>query len=134
MRGKVAQGAAITWTFVPPLVLSALVHSVDPDVGGLSGLLDPAHAESVVFVALPLGLVVLSVVWMALHASRLLALVVTLLVAGLLGLALVTLGGPASAWTELLRSATLASMLTLGFLLAAVVPSLWLWERGQSAS
>lgn len=45
---------AFVWLVIPPLLFSALIHAVDPDVGGISGLASPTTLSSVVFFGLPL--------------------------------------------------------------------------------
>jgi len=42
------------WMLVPPLGFSSLLHIVDPDVGGGSGLASPGVAFSTVIVSVPL--------------------------------------------------------------------------------
>jgi hypothetical protein len=44
---------ALLWLPVPPLLLSALVHSIDPDVGGVAGLTSRSAVVSVLFYAAP---------------------------------------------------------------------------------
>lgn len=57
---------ASLWTLVPPLGFSALVHAVDPDVGGVAGLAAPGVCFSVAVIATPL--VVLA--WACLASMR----------------------------------------------------------------
>ncbi len=45
---------ALVWLVIPPLLFSALIHAVDPDVGGISGLASPTTLSSVLFFGLPL--------------------------------------------------------------------------------
>jgi hypothetical protein len=45
---------AALWVVVPPIGFSALLHSMDPDVGGVAGLTSPGVAFSVVVVSMPL--------------------------------------------------------------------------------
>ncbi len=50
--------AVVIWSTIPPLLLSALFHSTDSDVGGVAGLESPKVLLSVAIFALPLVLVV----------------------------------------------------------------------------
>lgn len=45
---------AVLWLAVPPLLLSALVHSIDPDVGGIRGLASRPVLISVMILGAPL--------------------------------------------------------------------------------
>ena len=51
--GTTRKALAIVWTAIPPVLFSALIHSVDPDVGGVAGLTHPATLLSVGFFSLP---------------------------------------------------------------------------------
>lgn len=50
---RVRKFAAFIWVMVPPVLLSALVHAIDPDVGGLAGHTSPGTLLSVAVWALP---------------------------------------------------------------------------------
>lgn len=43
------KGLVVAWSVIPALLLSAFVHSVDPDVGGIRGLASPSALLSVLF-------------------------------------------------------------------------------------
>lgn len=50
---RVRKVAAFVWVMVPPVLLSALIHAIDPDVGGVAGLASPGMLLSVLVWALP---------------------------------------------------------------------------------
>ena len=58
---------AIVWVGIPPLLLSALIHSADPDVGGIQGLAAPLVLLSVAVYAIPLVAMALACLWLAIR-------------------------------------------------------------------
>ncbi|MGV8039515.1 MAG: hypothetical protein AB2L07_05375 [Thermoanaerobaculaceae bacterium] len=57
---RVRKVAAFVWVMVPPVLLSALIHTVDPDVGGVVGLASPGTLLSVLVWSLPAVLLALA--------------------------------------------------------------------------
>lgn len=49
-----AKALAHFWAVIPPILLSALIHTTDPDVGGLEGLASASTLLSVFVFSLPL--------------------------------------------------------------------------------
>lgn len=121
---------AHVWVVIPPLLLSALVHSVDPDVGGIRGLASPSTLRSVAVYGTPLVVMALFCFWLAVRFrwivwaslsvlfSAAVALAIVLLQSprqpGLAGMALPFFGGTLFVWV---------------FLAAAVLPARALARR-----
>lgn len=100
---QVRKIAAFVWVMIPPVLLSALIHATDPDVGGIAGLARPGTLLSVLVWALPAAALALSG----------------------LGVALL-LGWGTFAAVATTGSATLALGLTLLQVRAPATDSLWL--------
>jgi hypothetical protein len=124
--------AALGWAAIPPLLLSALIHSVDPDIGGVAGLVSPTALLSVAFYGAPAVIMAWLSLALAVHARRAwwalanlafsalialtLALAQTPRPPGMAGIAHPAIGGTVLAWL---------------FLAAAVVPARALgWPTG----
>jgi hypothetical protein len=125
---------ALVWVAIPPLLLSALIHSADSDVGGIRGLASPSTLLSVValgslvvaFAFVCLGLAIrfrwFSWVSVSVLVSAVVALILTFAQsprpAGLAAIARPLLGGTLLVWL---------------FLVVAVLPACALgWPRGGS--
>jgi hypothetical protein len=125
---------ALVWVAIPPLLFSALIHSIDRDVGGIRGLASPSTVLSVVVLGSPvvafafvcLGLAIRfrwsSWVSVSVLVSVLVALLLTLAQsprpAGLTGIARPLVGGALLVWL---------------FLAVGVLPARALgWPRGAS--
>ena len=124
---------AVLWTVVPPLVLSALVHSTDSDVGGLAGLLRPTVLFSVLVYGAPLAGLALSLLWLRVQGNRGLSTAVLLLCSALLGLVLVVLGSTAQSPAQLAWSFCGATAVVSAFFALAFLPSSRLWPVEGSA-
>ncbi|MEM1245972.1 MAG: hypothetical protein AAGA81_12955 [Acidobacteriota bacterium] len=125
---------ALSWAALPPLALSALVHTTDRDVGGLGGLVEPSVLLSVLVYGSPLAGLAICLLWMAVKVNRWLAAAVLATCSALLGLAIVTLGSTAQTLPQLLWSFSGTTVVVVGFFAFAVVPSWRLWPIEGQAS
>jgi len=125
---------ALIWLFLPPLLLSAVIHMADPDIDGWQGLASSSALWSVALVAVlfcPLFLLCLGA---RLTVGRSGFLVVAGLTSVCLGLVLTILGSGAT--TIAGRSATFAACtgVVLAVVLTAVVPAAAIgWPRSLSS-
>ncbi len=120
---------AYVWVMIPPLILSALIHCVDPDVGGVKGLASPSTVLSVVVCGVPLAGVALLCFWLAVRYRWTAWVSLSVLFSLVVALALVLLqspppAGPAGIALPLIGGTLLVWL----FLLAAVLPSRALWR------
>ena len=118
---------AFAWSALPPLALSALVHSTDSDVGGLVGLVQPGVLFSVLIYGAPLAGLAICLLWMAVQVNRWLAVAVLAACSALLGLVVVVLGSTAQTTPQLLVSFSGATLVVVACYAVAVLPSMRLW-------
>jgi hypothetical protein len=122
---------AIIWLLIPPLLLSALIHSVDPDIGGVAGLALPAHLLSVIVWSLPLLGFVLACLATAVRRGWGGFMLLSLVLATAVAVRFVSLQTPQPAGLAgyLLPLGGL-TLITWLFLAAAVIPALALgWPQ-----
>lgn len=115
--------ASILWTAVPPILLSALIHTTDPDISGIGGLASNSTLPSVLFYAVPpilcCGLALAALVTSGLPAF----LIVTTTFSAVAAAALTAFGSGATTPGGLAWAFIAGSILVFLFLAAAVVPA-----------
>lgn len=123
----------VTWAAVPPLLLSALVHSTDPDIGGIAGLARTSVMLSVLFWGLPVIVMTMLCLWIAVQSRWWWWIVPGVVFSAALAVAIAALQTPApqglGGFVRPLLGGTLIVWL---FLAAAVVPARALgWPTGS---
>ncbi len=129
------RAAAIIWGTLPPLLLSALLHTTDSDVGGISGLASPSVLLSVVVISAPLVLLSFLSLWATIKAGPKVSAAILVLSAGVVALPIVAYGSTASTPFGLAWSFLGSSAVVLVFLSAAVLPARqlgWNPDTGRS--
>lgn len=114
---------SIIWTTIPPVLLSALVHTTDPDIGGINGLTSYAVLWSVLFFAVPAVLFCFGALAALVSSGWPAFLFSSVVFSSLVAIVLTIFGSGATtrlgfAWT-FFGSATLVFL----FLTAAVIPA-----------
>jgi hypothetical protein len=117
---------AYLWLPFPPILLSALIHTTDPDIGGVQGLASASTLLSVFVFSLPaiVFAVLCLVIWN--QTSRTWALLAMILFAGFTALFLTTAGSGATtplglAWTFVGSTILTSLVLGIAFLPAALL-------------
>lgn len=124
---------AAMWLMVPPLGLSAVIHTTDPDVGGIASLSRPATLGSVFVYAIPLIGAVVLCLRLLVAAGRgpalTLAVVASVLAASGLGL----LQSRPGTWLDEVWTVAGGSLVVLAVLALAVLPAASLgWRLSQN--
>jgi len=121
---------AIVWAAIPPLVLSALIHSTDPDVGGIAGLARPWTLASVVVFAIPLLGAAMLCLRFLVGSGRGAALALAAVASFVAAFGLTLLQSRAGTWLDDAWTVTGGSLLVFAVLTLAVVPAAALgWRR-----
>jgi hypothetical protein len=111
---------------IPPFTLSALIHTTDPDVGGLQGLASATILISVLVFSLPLMVFAILCLLIWNHAGHIWAILTMFLFAGFAALFITTAGSGATtslglAWTFVGSTLLVSIVLGLAFLPAAIL-------------
>jgi hypothetical protein len=126
------RAAAVTWVLIPPLVLSALIHSVDPDVGGLAGFTSPFVLLSVLICASPFAAVALVCLGLAIRGRWRALVCVSGILSAILAMAIVRLQSPHSPGLAESVPALVGGTVVVWLLeVIAVLPA---WALGWSTS
>lgn len=122
---------AVIWTVIPPLLFSALIHSVDPDVGGVGGLTRPSTMLSVAVYSLPIVASALVCLAVAVRWGRWASAALGVLLSAPVAVALALLQTPhPPGLMANLRPVVGGTVLLWLFLAAAVAPAFVLgWPR-----
>lgn len=127
---------AVVWAVIPPLVLSALIHATDPDVGGVGGVLKPSTVLSVVVYGLPVVALCLLCLALAIRSRWVLWVPAMGLLSAIVALVIALLQRPHPAGLEgFVRPFVGGAVLVWLFFAVAVVPARalgWATSRGQS--
>jgi hypothetical protein len=123
---------AVIWLLVFPLLLSALIHAADRDVGGLRGLTSPMVAVSVVIWSLPIVACASIVLATLLRGSRAWFAVTLGLLAAALGAVITALGSTATTAAGRIGSLLGASTIALVTLAASAVGAAAILRSGRT--
>ncbi|MCU0291737.1 MAG: hypothetical protein MUF10_07045 [Thermoanaerobaculaceae bacterium] len=102
---------ALAWSVVPPLVVSALLHSTDTGVGGIEGMARPGVLLSVAVWAVPMVVLALLTLWTRVRAGLLAALATAAVLAAVPGWFILLLGSTAA--TPLARLGSFLGLMAL---------------------
>ena len=120
MRKSIAH----VWVVIPPLLLSALVHSVDRDVGGIRGLASPSTLLSVIVYGTPLVVMALLCFWLAVRFRWIVWASLSVLFSAAVALAIVLLQAPRQpGLAGIVHPFFGGTLLVWVFLTAAVLPA-----------
>jgi hypothetical protein len=115
---------ALVWVVIPPLLFSALIHSTDPDVGGLRGLASLSTLLSVVVYGLPVVVLTLACLWLAVRCHWAAWVSASVLVSATVALTIALLQTPrAPGWAGIARPFLGGKVLVWLFMAAAVLPA-----------
>jgi ketosteroid isomerase-like protein len=121
---------AHVWVVIPPLLLSALVHSTDPDVGGIRGLASPSVFVSVFVCGTPLVVMALLCFWLAVRFRWIVWASLSVLFSAAVALAIVLLQSPRQpGQAGIVHPFFGGTLLVWVFLAAAVLPARALARR-----
>ena len=126
--------AAALLGLIPLWLLSAFLHVVDPDVGGIAGLAQPHILASTLLITLMLSVPALAIIYSYAGARRRGYAASLLLIAGLIGLSLALMASSATTpggW--LLSFGSLALICALVFGISTLPAVLALHHRNEPA-
>jgi len=120
----VKKALAIVWAIIVPLLLSALIHSIDPDIGGIRGLATPSAFFSVVAYGLPALAITLVCLMLAIRFHWALWVSVSVVFSAAVALTLALLQTPRlPGLAGIARPLIGAALLVWLFLAAAILPA-----------
>lgn len=126
---------ALLWLVVPPLLLSALVHTTDPDIGGVGRLTSRSAVFSVIFYGVPVVGLCLAVLAAALRRGRGAGALAGAAAALLVALVLVVAQRREGTWLDDAWSLFGGTVIVFAFLALAVAPATVLgWPRSGAAA
>ena len=111
------------WTTIPPILLSALIHTTDPDIGGIKGLTSYSVLWSVIFFAIPAVLFCLGALVAIVSSGWPVFLVSSVVFSSLVAVVLTIFGSGATTTLGLAWTFFGSAALVFLFLAAAVIPA-----------
>jgi hypothetical protein len=124
---------ALLWIAVPPVILSALIHMADPDIGGWRGLASFSVLWSVMFFGILAVAFTGYCLVILLEHGRVAFVIGTGLFAAMSGFVLVALGSGATTALGLIWSFTGIAALVFCAVVSAVIPAVVLgWPQAST--